>query len=101
LRKITTGVLTAVIVTIGGAAGFSGTAIAPAGVAVTANSTHKHADTSVRWEEDSLPPELYLWTQQNSGDLQRWGTYDGHRNCWAAVADTTLIMCPDGWYTYS
>lgn len=52
-----------------------------------------------RWTEDSLPPELYLWQRVNSGDLQRWGTYDGHRNCWAAVADTTLVMCPDGWYT--
>lgn len=54
-----------------------------------------------QWAEDSLPPELYLWQQVNSGDLQRWGTYDGHRNCWAAVADTTLVMCPDGYYATS
>lgn len=81
-----------------GAATQSGTA--------QANSAHTHtarpAPTpahSQRWAEDSLPPELYLWQQVNSGDLQRWGRYDGHRNCWAAVADTTLVMCPDGYYT--
>lgn len=75
---------------------------------VQANSAHRpiahpqptpRPAPAQRWTEDSLPPELYLWQQVNSGDLQRWGTYDGHRNCWAAVADTTLVMCPDGYYT--
>jgi hypothetical protein len=27
---------------------------------------------------------------------QFWGTYDGHKGCWAAVADTSVIVCADG-----
>ena len=50
------------------------------------------------WQEDSLPDALYAWLGQDgtSADLQHWGEYDGHQGCWAAVADTTLVMCPDG-----
>lgn len=88
--------------------GGMGVATHPAAATDQPNS-HTHANAHPvpkprpvqRWAEDSLPPELYLWQQVNSGDLQSWGTYDGHRNCWAAVADTTLIMCPDGYYTTS
>lgn len=51
------------------------------------------------WQEDSLPDALYAWLGQDgtSAELQHWGEYDGHQGCWAAVADTTLIMCPDGY----
>lgn len=65
-----------------------------------------------RWQEDSLPPELYLWTDVNRGDLvgpgrANWlaaAAYQGdpwHVGCWASVADTTLVMCPDGLIAYS
>jgi hypothetical protein len=54
------------------------------------------------WQEDSLPQALYDWVEANPGtDLQDWSgePYDGHEGCWAAVADTTLVMCPDGFTT--
>jgi hypothetical protein len=57
------------------------------------------------WQEDSLPNALYEWVGEDgqSGDLQNWSDRDveGHAGCWAAVADTTLIMCPDGFTTTS
>lgn len=67
---------------------------APTGEAGSAVATQ----TPQEWQEDSLPNDLYAWIGQDgqSGDLQNWGEYDGHEGCWAAVADTTLIMCPDG-----
>lgn len=30
-----------------------------------------------------------------------WGTVDGHRQCWAYVADTSYVACPDGYTTSS
>ncbi len=53
------------------------------------------------WEEDSLPQAMYDWVKRYNADLKPWHTYDGHQGCWAAVADTTLIMCPDGFMTTS
>lgn len=54
--------------------------------------------TVTEWQEDSLPNALYEWVGEDgqASDLQKWGEYDGHLGCWAAVADTTLVMCPDG-----
>lgn len=30
-----------------------------------------------------------------------WGEYDGHRDCWALVGDTSYITCRDGFETTS
>jgi hypothetical protein len=30
-----------------------------------------------------------------------WGNVDGHRGCWAIVADTSYVACPDGYTTSS
>jgi len=91
---------------------------AAAGGLITPDVVNLQAQSSaapasqVRWEEDSLPPTLYLWTDVHGGDLvgprraDRWANeaqrHDRqHRGCWASVADTTLVMCPDGFYTTS
>lgn len=75
---------------------------------VSANSAPRVPQ--VRWAEDSLPPELYLWVQVNDGELvgprraDRWAraaTGSTHRGCYAATGDTMLIMCPDGTVAYS
>ncbi|MFJ3974865.1 hypothetical protein [Streptomyces sp. NPDC090021] len=30
-----------------------------------------------------------------------WGEYDGHRDCWALIGDTSYITCRDGYKTTS
>jgi hypothetical protein len=57
------------------------------------------------WEEDNLPPELYLWADCNAGpcDLHRErGKVDGYVGCWTALNETSLTMCPtrDGKVAY-
>lgn len=90
--------------------------IVHAGVTVAEQRTDAVQRTAApqppRWAEDSLPPQLYLWATTYHGSLvaprraDRWAnayrTGDRrHAGCWAAVADTTLIMCPDGMIAYS
>jgi hypothetical protein len=61
-------------------------------------------DQPQRWSEDSLPPQLYLWAGCNAStqcDLRHVGTVDGHHDCWSAINETTLTMCPDDYITYS
>jgi|SRR5262245_25137816 len=48
-------------------------------------------------DEDSLPPLLTEW----GGDIRNLGEVDGHPGCWASVADTTVMLCEDGWATMS
>lgn len=67
------------------------------------NSVHAPV-RSHGWEEDSLPPQLYLWMEVYGGELVGPSTADGWarqasggarlNGCWAAVGSTTLIMCP-------
>jgi hypothetical protein len=61
------------------------------------------APVVTQWEEDSLPDEMYRYVDAHGADLQNWSDrdVDGHVGCWAAVADTTLVMCPDGFTTTS
>jgi len=68
-----------------------------------------------RWEEDSLPPILYVWGNCQTGkpcDLRgprfadplanaEWPRDKRHVGCWASVNDTTLVTCPDGFRMYS
>jgi len=53
------------------------------------------------WNRNQLPILLHLWANKYHGYIAYWGRYDGHAACWAAVADTSLIMCPDGYRTTS
>lgn len=82
-----------------------------------ANSAHTHTTSHARpplrphqlpynWEEDNLPPELYLWADCNAAgpcDLHRErGKIDGRVGCWTAVNETSMTMCPtyDGKVAY-
>lgn len=55
-----------------------------------------------------LNPKLNDQAARNAFALKKkragwesWGTYDGHRLCFALVDDTTLIQCFDGYKTTS
>jgi hypothetical protein len=51
------------------------------------------------WSEDAWPTDLLLWAGCNSAprcDIRTVGTIEGHKHCVAAINETTLIMCPDG-----
>lgn len=37
--------------------------------------------------------------EQAAQGKELWGTYDGHRFCWAKVGDTSYITCFDGYKT--
>ncbi|KPC89529.1 hypothetical protein ADL35_02265 [Streptomyces sp. NRRL WC-3753] len=37
--------------------------------------------------------------RQAAQGKELWGTYDGHRFCWAKVGDTSYITCFDGYKT--
>lgn len=56
---------------------------------------------ATRWAEDCLPMRLQRYTDHHGADLTPIGTIHGHPHCWAAIADTTLVMCPDGFTTAS
>ncbi|MFE7463078.1 hypothetical protein ACFU6R_03100 [Streptomyces sp. NPDC057499] len=37
--------------------------------------------------------------EQAEAGKEHWGTYDGHKFCWAKVGDTSYITCFDGYKT--
>lgn len=69
----------------------------------SANAVTHHPVHKVKvWRSDQLPTDLYLWADCNDGPchpLQHVRRYDGHRDCWLAVGDTSLVMCTDGYRT--
>ena len=86
--------------------GESRTAGEQGAVSVTVTSTVTSAVTEAapvtNWEEDGLPDEMYRWSDAHPGaDMGRvpegHGAARGHVGCWWVVADTTLVMCPDGY----
>ena len=90
--------------TLGLALGASVLAVAACNPATpTEAPKHPSASSAQSWQEDSLPDPLYRWVKRYGADLQNWSrrTIEGHTGCWAAVADTTLVMCPDGFSTTS
>lgn len=60
----------------------------------------------ITWHEDTLPDAMYQWVDLYGADLvpvDQWidPADNVHFDCWHAVADTTLTMCPDGYVTTS
>lgn len=77
---------------------------------VPTNSTHARPplrphQLPYNWEEDNLPPELYLWADCNAGPCglhRERGKVDGYVGCWTAYNETSMTMCPtyDGKVAY-
>ena len=43
--------------------------------------------------------KLILMILIATGSVANWHTYDGHRNCYALLGDTTIVLCADGYVT--
>jgi len=44
---------------------------------------------------------LVLAWHLHAPGVANWGTVDGHRHCMAIIADTSVVVCADGYVTTS
>lgn len=99
-----------------GAVGALGATVAQAdatpGQPVAAGPTMTVVPVARPWVNGTVPPELHLWATVHEGRVfrgvkaDRWARESDprgkvRRGCAVATGDTSLIMCPDGYYAYS